>query len=117
MLRCGKRYTKHKSFDLAMIVDDNQLSKKKVNLYEPIWIHARMIRSRASVINKIDRDRVSGYVSAPKYRNSELTQSLTPLPRKYRRRALHLPAPRRILTKPCNSNLCNRENGPISGRA
>jgi hypothetical protein len=24
---------------LALIVDDNELSKKQVNLYEPIWIH------------------------------------------------------------------------------
>src|SRR6266850_5938797 len=35
MLSLRKADTKHKSFDLAMIVDDNQLSKKKVNLYEP----------------------------------------------------------------------------------
>ena len=29
---------KRKSYDLAMIVDDNQLQKKSVNLYEPVWI-------------------------------------------------------------------------------
>ncbi len=79
MLSLRKADTKHKSFDLAMIVDDNQLSKKKVNLYEPIWIHRTDDPQPVQVvINKIDRDRVSGYVSAPKYRNSELTPSLTP---------------------------------------
>jgi hypothetical protein len=38
-LSLRKADTKHKSFDLEMIVDDNQLTKKKVNLYEPIWVH------------------------------------------------------------------------------
>jgi hypothetical protein len=83
MLSLRKADTKHKSFDLAMIVDDNQLSKKKVNLYEPIWIHRTDDPQPVQVvINKIDRDRVSGYVSAPKYRNSELTPSLTPASQK-----------------------------------
>jgi len=31
--------SKHQSYDLMMLVDDHQLSKKKVNLYEPIWLH------------------------------------------------------------------------------
>ena len=83
MLSLRKADTKHKSYDLAMIVDDNQLSKKKVNLYEPIWIHRTDDPQPVQVvINKIDRDRVSGYVSAPKYRNSELTPSLTPASQK-----------------------------------
>jgi outer membrane murein-binding lipoprotein Lpp len=79
MLSLRKADTKHKSFDLAMIVDDNQLSKKHVNLYEPIWIHRTDDSQPVQVVvNKIDRDRVQGYVSAPKYRNSELTPGLTP---------------------------------------
>src|SRR6267378_2243406 len=83
MLSLRKADTKHKSFDLAMIVDDNQLSKKKVNLYEPIWIHRTDDPQPVQVvINKIDRDHVQGYVSAPKYRNSELTPSLTPTSQK-----------------------------------
>jgi hypothetical protein len=83
MLSLRKADTKHKNFDLAMIVDDNELNKKKVNLYEPIWIHRVDDPQPVQVvINKIDRDRVQGYVSAPKYRNSELTPSLTPASRK-----------------------------------
>ena len=30
---------KHKSFNVAMMVDDNQLQKKNVNLYEPVWVN------------------------------------------------------------------------------
>ena len=83
MLSLRKADTKHKSFDLAMIVDDNELNKKKVNLYEPIWIHRTDDpQPMQVVINKIDRDHVQGYVSAPKYRNSELTPSLTPASQK-----------------------------------
>ena len=83
MLSLRKADPKHKSFDLAMIVDDNELSKKKINLYEPIWIHRTDDPQPVQVvINKIDRDHVQGYVSAPKYRNSELTPSLTPASQK-----------------------------------
>jgi len=83
MLSLRKADTKHKSFDLAMIVDDNELNKKKVNLYEPIWIHRVGDPQPVQVvINRIDRDRVQGYVSAPKYRNSELTPGLTPASQK-----------------------------------
>lgn len=82
-LSLRKTDTKHKSFDLAMIVDDNQLSKKKVNLYEPIWIHRVDDPQPVQVVvNRIDRDRVQGYVSAPKYRNSELSPNFTPASQK-----------------------------------
>ncbi len=69
-----KADTKHQRFDLNLIVDDVQLSKKSVNLYEPIWIHRSDDPQPVQiVINKIEKDRIRGYVSAPKYRQSELT--------------------------------------------
>ena len=72
-LSLRKTNTKHNSFDMAMIVDDNQLMKKKVNLYEPIWIHAEnQLQPVQVVVNRITKDFVHGYVSAPKYKPSEL---------------------------------------------
>jgi hypothetical protein len=69
MLSLRKADVKHKNFDLAMIVDDNTLSKKHVNLYEPIWIHAGDDPQPVQVVvNKIDKNHVHGYVSEPKYR-------------------------------------------------
>ena len=65
-----KADAKHKTYDLAMIVDDNQLSKKHVNLYEPIWIDGGDSQQSQVVVNKIDKDHVHGYVSAPKYSQS-----------------------------------------------
>ena len=78
-----KADTKHKSYDLAMIVDDNELQKKKVNLYEPIWIHTENDSQPVQiVVNRIDKDLVHGYISAPKYKPSELaagSASATPV--------------------------------------
>lgn len=72
-LSLRKTDTKHKSYDLTMLVDDNELSKKKVNLYEPIWIHTENGGQPVQVVvNRIDKNGVHGYVSAPKYKLSEL---------------------------------------------
>jgi hypothetical protein len=72
-LSLRKADTKHKSYDVAMIVDDNELQKKKVNLYEPIWIHTETDSQPVQiVVNRIDKDTVHGYISAPKYKPSEL---------------------------------------------
>jgi len=79
-----KTDTKHKSYDLAMVVDDNELQKKKVNLYEPIWIHTENESQPVQiVVNKVDKNGVHGYISAPKYKPSELaaagSASVTPV--------------------------------------
>jgi hypothetical protein len=77
-LSLRKADTKHKSYDLQMIVDDNKLSKKNVNLYEPIWIHAENDSQPVQVVvNRVEKDLVHGYVSAPKYKPSELAVSDT----------------------------------------
>jgi uncharacterized coiled-coil protein SlyX len=83
-LSLRKADTKHKSYDVAMIVDDNDLQKRKVNLYEPIWIHTESDSQPVQIIvNRIDKDTVHGYISAPKYKSSELaavgSASVTPV--------------------------------------
>jgi len=78
MLSLRRSDIKHKNFDLAMMVDDNELSKKKVNLYEPVWIHREGDPQPVQVIiNHVEKNQVEGYVSAPRYKNSELTPTLT----------------------------------------
>jgi len=77
-LSLRKADTKHKSYDLEMVVDDNKLTKKKVNLYEPIWIHAENDSQPVQVVvNRVEKNLVHGYVSAPKYKPSELAASST----------------------------------------
>ncbi|HEV2101415.1 MAG TPA: hypothetical protein VGR58_01435 [Candidatus Acidoferrum sp.] len=77
-LSLRKADTKHKNYDLEMIVDDNQLTKKKVNLYEPIWIHTENESQPVQVVvMRIEKNLIHGYVSAPKYKPSELATSGT----------------------------------------
>jgi predicted nucleic acid-binding Zn-ribbon protein len=83
-LSLRKADTKHKKYDLALIVDDNELSKKQVNLYEPIWIHTENGAQPAMVVvNRIEKNLVHGYISTPKYKASELATangaSVTPV--------------------------------------
>lgn len=68
--------TKHKTYDLAMMVEDNELHKKHVNLYEPVWIRlSDRPQAVELVVNRIDKDHISGYLSEPKYKRSELASS------------------------------------------
>ena len=76
--------TKHKNYDVQMMVDDNQLTKKHVNLYEPVWIHTENDSQPVQVVvNRVDKNLIHGYVSAPKYKPSELaaagTATVTPV--------------------------------------
>ena len=65
---------KHKRYDLVVMVDDFEVQKKGVNLFEPVWI---TLADRAQpvelVVNHVRKDQVSGYLSEPKYKTSDLT--------------------------------------------
>lgn len=72
---------KKKHYDLAMMVDDFQLQKKNVNLFEPVWI---TLSDRPQpvelVVNEIHKDEIKGYISEPKYKKSELVSSAATTP-------------------------------------
>jgi hypothetical protein len=71
-LSLRKTNTKHEHYDMAMVVDDRELNKKHVNLYEPVWIYpADSHQPVEVVVNRITKDGVHGYVSAPKHAESE----------------------------------------------
>jgi hypothetical protein len=76
-----KADTKHKRFDMTMLVDDNELEKKSVNLYEPVWIS---LSDRAQpvelVVNKIAKDHIEGYLSEPKYKKSDPSHAVATNP-------------------------------------
>jgi hypothetical protein len=64
---------KHKRFDMMMLVEDNELQKKNVNLYETVWINVSdRPQPMELVVNKITKDHIEGYLSEPKYKRSEL---------------------------------------------
>ncbi len=58
---------KHKSYDLSLLVNDQRLEKKHVNLYEPISLRASD-QPVELVVNEIENNRIKGYVSEPKYK-------------------------------------------------
>lgn len=75
-----KASTKDMYADLKLMVDDAQLSKKHVNLFEPVFFYLGDERRGVElVINSIHKNHIHGYISSPKYTASELAAS-TPAP-------------------------------------
>ncbi|PYU90886.1 MAG: hypothetical protein DMG25_16135 [Acidobacteria bacterium] len=75
-LSLRKTSTKHGNYTLAMLVDDVQLTKKSVNLYEPVVFYPPgSTQALQLVVNQIGKDEVHGYVSEPKFKRSELAAS------------------------------------------
>jgi hypothetical protein len=72
---------KHKRFDMMMLVEDNELQKKNVNLYETVWISTSdKPQPLELVVNRISKDHIEGYLSEPKYKKSELESSIAARP-------------------------------------
>jgi hypothetical protein len=67
--------------DLQLIVDDHTLQQKHVNLFQPAMFYdPDSPQPMEIVINDITKDHIHGYISAPKYRKSELTAMANPNP-------------------------------------
>lgn len=77
-LKLRKANTKHQYADLQLMVDDTQLDKKHVNLYEPVtFFDGDSGQPVQLVINRITKNHIHGYVAEPKYKASDLTASST----------------------------------------
>ena len=75
-LSLRKTNTKHDFYDMTMVVDDRQLDKKHVNLYEPLLVYPADNRQPFEVVvNQITKNGAHGYLSAPKYPESRTTAS------------------------------------------
>lgn len=72
-IRLRKANTKHDYADLELLVDDSKLSKKHVNVYEPVVFYPGDEKLPVElVINSISKNHIHGYVSAAKYRSADL---------------------------------------------
>lgn len=75
-VRLRKANVKHQYADLELLVDDASLTQKHVNLLQPaIFYAADSEQPIEVVINKVTKNHIHGYVSAPKYRRNELSAS------------------------------------------
>ena len=72
---------KHRFYDLVMTVEDQQVERKHVSLYEPLMLRlADRPQPVELVVNRIDKNGVRGYISEPKYKNSELASTTASAP-------------------------------------
>jgi hypothetical protein len=72
-VRLRKANTKHQYADLEMLVDDFKVSKKHVNIYEPVVFYSGDRKVPVElVINSIGKNHIHGYVSEPKYKEGDL---------------------------------------------
>ena len=72
-IRLRKANAKHQYADLELIVEDRNASQKHVNLYQPAMFYTPGSTQPVElVINSISQDHIHGYVSSPKFRQSEL---------------------------------------------
>lgn len=75
-LSLRKANYKKNSFDLTMLVDDRQMQKKNINLYEPVMVSLPdQIQPMQLVINQVSKDMIKGYLSEPRFRKSEMASS------------------------------------------
>jgi hypothetical protein len=72
-LTLKKTNVKHNRFDLNLLADDLQVEKKGRTVNEPIFFYlAGSKKPYELVVNKVESDRVTGYVSTPKGATQEM---------------------------------------------
>ncbi len=72
-IRVRKANAKNQYADLELLVDDVKLTQKHVNLYQPVVFYAADgQRPIELVVNSVRKNHIHGYVSEPKYKQSEL---------------------------------------------
>ncbi|MBV8207817.1 MAG: hypothetical protein JO041_13570, partial [Acidobacteria bacterium] len=68
-----KADTKRSFADLDVMVEDIRMQQKHVNLFQPVLFYPPDSAAPMElVINQLNKNHIHGYVSAPKYRQSEL---------------------------------------------
>lgn len=100
-VRLRKANTKHQYADLDLIVEDQTVTQKHVNLYQPAMFFIPDSPQPAElVINSITKDRIHGYVSSPKYRQSQLASASNSRGASTTQAAESQPSQRRPLPQP-----------------
>ncbi len=65
---------RHQFCNLNVIVNDRELAKKHINVYEPVVFYTEQDgQPMQLVINNISKNHMHGYVSAPKYQASRMS--------------------------------------------
>jgi hypothetical protein len=71
-LSLRKTNVKNAFYDVSVLVEDSRLNKKHINLFEPVLFYPSDNHQPLElVVNRIDKDSIRGYVSAPKYKENQ----------------------------------------------
>jgi hypothetical protein len=71
-LSLRKTNVKNAFYDVSVLVEDSRLNKKHINLFEPVLFYPSDSHQPLElVVNRIDKDSIRGYVSAPKYKENQ----------------------------------------------
>lgn len=74
-----KADTRRQRYQMKLRVDDREIEKKDINLYEPMWLSTPDAPQPIQlVVNEITKDRVRGYISEPRFKRD--TQALNSTP-------------------------------------
>jgi hypothetical protein len=66
-------------YNIELLVGDNRISKKDLTIDEPLLLYPEDSRRPLElVVNRIAKDKIHGYVSAPRYSDSELESKGAP---------------------------------------
>ena len=72
-IRLKKANVKHQYADMELYVDDAKLTQKHVNLLQPVIFYAgENGKPIELVVQRISQNHIHGYVSTPKYKDSDL---------------------------------------------
>jgi len=68
---------KRNKFDVTVVADDKRTDKKNRNINEPIFLYAQGTRRAPMeiVVNSVDKNKISGYLSVPKINSSGTSAS------------------------------------------
>ena len=77
-IKLKKANTKHQFADMDLMVDDVAVNQKHVNLLQPVIFYAgENGRPIELVVQRISNNHIHGYVSTPKYKDSDLEAMAT----------------------------------------
>ena len=107
-VRLRKANVKHQYADLMLVVDDRDVTQKHVNLYQPVMFYTPDSPKPVEVvINSITKNHIHGYVSAPRYKTSELNAMANG----------QGPAPTTVATTNQNGDPTLRQRAPVAVNA
>jgi DNA repair exonuclease SbcCD ATPase subunit len=74
-LMLKKTNVKHHSFNLNLLADDMEVAKNNRSVNEPVFFSVGGVKGFYElVVNKVEQNKVMGYVSTPKYSNEGVTK-------------------------------------------